>query len=93
MDTDYLSCLHRENVDLIYNDPIDHITERGIVMRSGQAIDADAIFLANRFETQKPLFPMEIRGQNGQSIADHIRSHLKSIGWWWLEFADSSLEA
>ncbi|KAJ5107652.1 hypothetical protein N7456_004327 [Penicillium angulare] len=99
MDTDYLSCLHRENVDLIYNDPIDHIIERGIVTKSGREIGADAIVLANGFETQKPLFPMEIRGQNGQSIADHvsrfqrIQSHLKLIGWQWLEFADGSPEA
>ncbi|KAE8373493.1 hypothetical protein BDV26DRAFT_296878 [Aspergillus bertholletiae] len=82
MDTDYLACLHRKNVELIYDDPIDHITDSGILTKSGRAIDADAIILANGFETQKPLFPMEIRGQNGQDIADH-----------WLEFADGSPEA
>ncbi|KAE8343328.1 hypothetical protein BDV24DRAFT_173060 [Aspergillus arachidicola] len=82
MDTDYLACLHRNNVELVYDDPIDHITESGILTKSGRAINADAIVLANGFETQKPLFPMEIRGQNGQDIADH-----------WLEFADGSPEA
>ncbi|KAJ5364406.1 uncharacterized protein N7496_010119 [Penicillium cataractarum] len=82
MDTDYLACLHRKNVELIYDDPIDHITESGILTKSGRAIDADAIVLANGFETQKPLFPMEIRGQNAQDISDH-----------WLEFADGSPEA
>ncbi|GKZ25330.1 hypothetical protein AbraIFM66951_000751 [Aspergillus brasiliensis] len=82
MDTDYLACLHRENVELVYNDPIDRITESGVATQSGRVIDADAIILANGFETQKPLFPMEIRGQNGQSIADH-----------WAEFAEGSPEA
>ncbi|CEJ55705.1 hypothetical protein PMG11_01943 [Penicillium brasilianum] len=82
MDTDYLTCLHRNNVELIYDDPIDHITDSGILTKSGRAINCDAIVLANGFETQKPLFPMEIRGQNGQDIADH-----------WLEFADGSPEA
>ncbi|KAJ9204616.1 hypothetical protein DTO164E3_1791 [Paecilomyces variotii] len=56
--------------------------ESAILTKSGRAINADAIVLANGFETQKPLFPMKIRGQNGQDIADH-----------WLEFADGSPEA
>ncbi|KAF9893503.1 hypothetical protein FE257_010815 [Aspergillus nanangensis] len=82
MDTDYLACLHRENVGLIHDDPIDRITEIGVTTKSGREIHADAIVLANGFETQKPLFPMEIRGQNGQSVADH-----------WADFADGSPEA
>lgn len=78
MDTDYLACLHRQNVELIHDDPIDHITDSGIMTKSGRAIHADAIVLANGFETQKPLFPMEIRGQNGQNIADHVSQNQTS---------------
>lgn len=72
MDTDYLACLHRKNVELIYEDPIARITETGVEMKSGRVINADAIVLANGFETQKPLFPMTIRGQNGQDISEHV---------------------
>jgi cation diffusion facilitator CzcD-associated flavoprotein CzcO len=99
MDTDYLACLHRKNVELIYDDPIDHITESGIMTKSGRKIDADAIVLANGFETQKPFFPMEIRGQNGQNIADHVSQYQQVEGkfrliiFQWLEFADGSPEA
>ena len=72
MDTDYLECLHRDNVELVHDDQIDHITETGVMTKSGRAVDADAIIMANGFETQTPLFPMVIRGQNGQDIADHV---------------------
>lgn len=99
MDTDYLACLHQENVELVHNDPIDHITERGITTKSGREIYADAIVLANGFETQKPLFPMEIRGQSGQTIADHVSAYFNPdwesilMSGQWQEFADGSPEA
>lgn len=68
MDTDYLACLHQENVELVHDDPIDHIQPTGLVTKSGREVRADAIVLANGFETQRPLFPMEIRGQHGTDI-------------------------
>ncbi|KAI5465265.1 hypothetical protein BGZ63DRAFT_410936 [Mariannaea sp. PMI_226] len=70
-DTDYLLSLHRDNVELVYDDPVDDILERGVRTKSGRLIPADAIVLANGFETQKFLFPMEIYGKNGQSLTDH----------------------
>ncbi|KAH6898028.1 hypothetical protein B0T10DRAFT_525456 [Thelonectria olida] len=70
-DTDYLLSLHRDNVELIYNDPVKEVLEDGVRTQSGREVAADAIVLANGFETQKFLFPMEIRGQNGQSLTDH----------------------
>lgn len=78
MDTDYLACLHRDNVELVHDDLIDQITAEGITTKSGREIHADAIVLANGFETQKPLFPMEIRGQSGQNIADHVSEYFPS---------------
>lgn len=80
MDTGYLACLHQENVELVHDDPIDHITERGIATKSGREVFADAIVLAHGFETQKPLFPMEIRGKSGQTIADHVSAYFE-IEW------------
>lgn len=73
MDTDYLACLHRENVELVHDDPVKHITESGVRTRSGRRIAADAIVLANGFSTHTPLFPMTIRGEAGVSVQQHWR--------------------
>ncbi|KAF5586912.1 monooxygenase [Fusarium pseudocircinatum] len=70
-DTDYLACLHRDNVELVYNEPIQRIEAKGVRASSGRLVTADAIVLAHGFETQKPLFPMKIFGKNGVSINEH----------------------
>ncbi|KAL6901081.1 hypothetical protein GGI43DRAFT_403989 [Trichoderma evansii] len=70
-DTNYLASLHQDNVNLIYDDPIDEITTTGIRTKSGKTIAADAIVLADGFETQKPFGSMEIFGEKGTSIQDH----------------------
>ncbi|KAL6352453.1 hypothetical protein LRP88_14220 [Fusarium phalaenopsidis] len=64
-DTDYLVCLHRDNVDLVYDDPIEAIETAGVRTKSGRLVNADAIILAHGFETQTPLFPMKIFGKDG----------------------------
>jgi cation diffusion facilitator CzcD-associated flavoprotein CzcO len=79
-DTDYLLSLHRDNVELIYDDPVQEVLEDGVRTRSGREVAADAIVLANGFETQKFLFPMEIRGQNGQSLTDHVSTRCAPRG-------------
>lgn len=71
-DTDYLACLHRENVELLYNDPIGSIVRNGVQTASGRLVEADAIILATGFETQKVLYPMDIRGENGVTLAEHV---------------------
>lgn len=73
MDTDYLACLHRDNMELIHSDPIEEITATGVRTRAGRDIKADAIILANGFQTQRVLFPMEIRGERGISLSEHVR--------------------
>lgn len=75
-DTNYLACLHQDSVELIYEDSISEIVESGVRTQSGRFMAADAIILANGFETQKPLAPMEILGENGISINDHVREFL-----------------
>ncbi|GKU04504.1 4-hydroxyacetophenone monooxygenase protein [Fusarium langsethiae] len=70
-DTDYLACLHRGNVDLVYDDPIQSIESKGVRTKSGKSVAADAIVLAHGFETQTPLFPMKIYGKDGISINEH----------------------
>lgn len=71
-DTDYLACLHRENVELVYDDPIEEILKNGVRTASGRIVEADAIVLAHGFETQKLLTPMKIFGESGVSITDHV---------------------
>ncbi|EKG20965.1 hypothetical protein MPH_01722 [Macrophomina phaseolina MS6] len=71
MDTGYLACLHKPNVELLQNDPIARIEEDGVVTRAGRTVRADAIVLANGFRTQQPLFPMEIVGEGGESLEAH----------------------
>ncbi|PCD42158.1 hypothetical protein AU210_004692 [Fusarium oxysporum f. sp. radicis-cucumerinum] len=70
-DTDYLACLHRDNVELVYDDPIQKVEAKGVRTSSGRVVTADAIVLAHGFETQKPLYPMKIFGKDGVSINEH----------------------
>ncbi|KAK4507518.1 hypothetical protein PRZ48_001253 [Zasmidium cellare] len=71
MDTAYLSCLHRDNVELVHDDPADSIVEDGVRTRSGRTVKADAIVLATGFEVFRMLFPMEIVGENGVSLNEY----------------------
>jgi cation diffusion facilitator CzcD-associated flavoprotein CzcO len=81
MDTDYLACLHRDNVELVHSDPIEEVTETGVRTRSGREVHADAIILANGFQTQQMLFPMEITGEKGVTLNEHVRFFSLSLSW------------
>ncbi|CAK3896648.1 hypothetical protein DOTSEDRAFT_49642 [Lecanosticta acicola] len=71
MDTDYLSTLHRDNVELVSDDPVEEIVEDGVRTKSGRVVKADAIILATGFEVFRMLFPMEIIGETGVSLNDY----------------------
>ncbi|KAK5997662.1 FAD-binding monooxygenase ktnD [Cladobotryum mycophilum] len=71
MDSDYLEALHRDNVELVYNDPILEIVADGVRTKSGRVIKADAIVMANGFQVQKPLLALNIYGEGGVTIAEH----------------------
>ncbi|KAH8901523.1 putative monooxygenase [Thozetella sp. PMI_491] len=70
-DTGYLECLHRENVELEWKDPVVKITNSGAVFESGKEVQVDAIILATGFETTTLLTPLEIIGRNGVSMNEH----------------------
>jgi cation diffusion facilitator CzcD-associated flavoprotein CzcO len=72
MDTDYFACLHRENMELIQADPIEAITTTGVRTNSGREVHADAVIFATGFKATQPLYPLEIRGENGISMTDHV---------------------
>ncbi|KAL5117696.1 hypothetical protein ACEQ8H_004444 [Pleosporales sp. CAS-2024a] len=70
LDTEYLNSLWKDNVELISSDPVERITERGVVTKSGRQVSADAIVLAIGFATQQMLCPMEIIGRDGLKLND-----------------------
>lgn len=75
MDTEYLSTLHKDNVELVHDDPVESITETGVRTKSGRDLYADGIVLATGFQVFRMLFPMEIIGQNGVSLNEHWDTH------------------
>ena len=56
MDTDYLACLHPENVELVYSDPVQSISENGITTQSGSEVHAIilAAFRGLHIQSQMP---------------------------------------
>ncbi|KAF2155949.1 FAD/NAD(P)-binding domain-containing protein [Myriangium duriaei CBS 260.36] len=75
LDTDYLACLWRDNMELVPDDPIAHIESTGVRTRSGRLVLADAIVLATGFETHRLLFPMKIVGEAGLDLEQHWKVH------------------
>ncbi|KAF5686184.1 monooxygenase [Fusarium denticulatum] len=74
-DTGYLEALHRPNLHLISDDPVERIGRHSVFLRSGKELPADAIVLATGFETTKLLAPMEIIGLEGKTVEDHWNKH------------------
>ena len=72
MDTDYLACLNRSNVELVHDDPVHSFAEDGVRTTSGRLVRADAVVLANGFEVQKPLASLNIYGEGGVTVTDHV---------------------
>ncbi|KAI1825698.1 putative monooxygenase [Xylaria intraflava] len=71
MDTDYLECLNRDNVELVHDDPIDEIIESGVRTKSGRLVNADAIILANGFHIFKTMLAVDLRGEGGTTVTEH----------------------
>lgn len=63
----YFYALKQENVELV-TDPIDRLTEWGIVDGSGRLHELDVIVYATGFQVQKFLTPMVIHGRGGVEL-------------------------
>lgn len=72
LDTEYLKSLWKDNVELISDDPVERITEKGVVTKRGREIGADAIVLAIGFATQQMLSPIEIVGRDGLGLNEYV---------------------
>jgi len=66
---DYYPALQRENVQVV-TDPIERITQVGVVTRDGHVRRADVLILATGFESTSFLAPMRIEGAEGQLLSD-----------------------
>jgi len=69
-DTDYLTCLNRENVDLVTSH-VAEIKENSVITKDGQEHAADVIVLANGFAVTEMGFPMRIEGKGGITIQEY----------------------
>lgn len=63
----FLEALTQDNVDLLWNE-VSHITEKGIMTKSGEEKEYDVIVCATGFDTTfRPAFPLI--GRNGVNLA------------------------
>ena len=65
----WLKTLTRDNVDLVRTG-IDHIEADAVVTEDGTRYPADIIVYATGFEHTKMLWPMTIRGRNGEILSE-----------------------
>jgi len=69
VDNGFYDALHRDNVNLI-TDTIDHISERGIVLKNSKEHEYDIIVLAGGFKVAKYFWPVKYVGRDGKSLED-----------------------
>ena len=65
----WLSALKRDNVDLV-TQGISSVSADGLTAEDGTFYPVDVIIYATGFETDKFLWPMEIRGREGRLLAE-----------------------
>jgi 4-hydroxyacetophenone monooxygenase len=65
----WLSALKRDNVELVTRS-VASVSEHGVTDSSGEFHPADIILYATGFETDRFLWPMEIRGRGGKILSE-----------------------
>ena len=65
----YLPALQRENVELV-TDPVERIEPEGVRTRDGRLHRVDTLIWGTGFATTRFMFPMDILGEGGASLAD-----------------------
>jgi 4-hydroxyacetophenone monooxygenase len=69
LDNGWFRAIRRDNVDLV-TEGVAEITPTGLCGDGGTAVEADVIILATGFHTHRFLWPMDIRGRAGRSLAE-----------------------
>lgn len=81
IDNGWFRMLLRDDVDLV-NEGVAEIGPHHVISQSGQRYPADVLVMATGFKTLQMLYPMDIRGRNGQNLrgqtwpADDARAYL-----------------
>ncbi|KAF8071788.1 hypothetical protein FPV67DRAFT_1651086 [Lyophyllum atratum] len=70
-DTDYLSALHQDNVELNWNG-IASIVEDGIITKQGEHLPFDTIILATGYAADQ--YPLAVQGKLGETIQEYFAS-------------------
>ena len=66
---DYYAALTRDNVEVV-TDPIDRLSEHGVVTADGREREVDAVVYGTGFHSHGFLAPVRVRGLNGRSLAE-----------------------
>jgi len=69
IDNNWFPTITRSNVELV-SDTIASVTDSGVTMADGKHYDVDVIVLATGFESNRFLWPMDIRGKSGASLEE-----------------------
>ena len=69
MDNDWFATLRRDDVDLITS-PVSSLTADSVVTADGTSHQTDVVVLATGFQTHRLLWPIDIRGRSGVSLAE-----------------------
>jgi 4-hydroxyacetophenone monooxygenase len=69
LDNGWYAAIRRDDVDLV-SAPVASITPTGVRASDGTEVEADVVVLCTGFEAQKLLWPLEVRGRHGRTIAD-----------------------
>jgi cation diffusion facilitator CzcD-associated flavoprotein CzcO len=67
--SDFLPTLAREDVELV-TEPIERLAPEGVVTRDGRTHAVDCIIYGTGFRTTEFMFPMEITGAGGRTLAE-----------------------
>ncbi|WP_082753794.1 NAD(P)/FAD-dependent oxidoreductase [Mycobacterium sp. NAZ190054] len=69
LDNGWFDALLRDDVELV-TEPIARISEKGIVLQSGEELEFDAIVFASGFRANDYLYPIEVRGRGGLPLTE-----------------------
>lgn len=81
VDNEWYATVARPHVELV-TDPISQVTARGVQTADGRHHDLDVIVFATGFHGDRFLWPMEVRGRSGRTLAevaggdDELRAYL-----------------
>jgi 4-hydroxyacetophenone monooxygenase len=74
LDNGWFKTIQRDDVQLV-TDNVSQVVENGVVTESGTEYDVDVLVWATGFKALQFLWPMEVRGASGKSLAEQWGYH------------------